>query len=184
MVEIFEVDNSIVRPVKEILLISPFKDIWERDKSKHKVTAIKEFSYIYFLISPRKTNPYAGYPDEVKAKEIIKGLWKEEYWEVNELVEEAAKQYSEWLQEASTSMNYYNAVKSGVEETINFFKNVDFNERTEKGAPVYKVTEVIAALKSANEVLKSLTDLKERVEQELYESSKTKSGKEINPFER
>jgi hypothetical protein len=31
---------------------------------------------------------------------------------------------------------------------------------------------------------KSMTDLNERVEQELYESSKTKSVKEINPFER
>jgi hypothetical protein len=29
-----------------------------------------------------------------------------------------------------------------------------------------------------------MSDLKERVEQELYESSKTKAGKEINLFEK
>lgn len=184
MVEIFEMHNSYVTPVKELLLIFPFKEIWERDKSKHKEVAIKEFSYICFLISPKKTNPYAGYTEELKSKEIIKGLWGNKKWEIDNLVEEGIKLYEKWLQEASISMQYYNAVKSGVNETINFFKNVNFNERTDKGVPVYKVTEVISALKSANEVLKSLTDLQERVEQELYESSKTKSGKEINPFER
>jgi hypothetical protein len=50
--------------------------------------------------------------------------------------------------------------------------------------PVYKISEVIPALKSANEVLRSMSDLQERVEQEVYESSKTKAGKEINYFER
>lgn len=184
MVEIFEMHNSHVTPVKEILLISPFKEIWDRDKSKHKETAIKEFSYICFLVSPRKTNPYAGYAQELKEREVIKGLWKDEEWFPDNLVTEGVSKYNEWLQEASVSMKYYTAVKKGIEQTINFFENIDFNERTDKGQPVYKIGEVIPALKSANEVLKSMTDLKERVEQELYESSKTKSGKEINPFER
>jgi hypothetical protein len=183
MVEIFEMHNSHVTPVKELLLISPFKELWERDNSKHKETAIREFSYICFLVSPRKTNPYAGYHPDVKKEKIIEGVWKQA-WEPDELVNEGVTLYEEWLMNASPSMRYYNAVKSGIEETINFFENVDFNERNDKGIPVYKIGEVIAALKSSNEVLKSMSDLKERVEQELYESSKTKSNKEINPFER
>jgi hypothetical protein len=184
MVEIFEMHNSHVTPVKEILLVSPFKEIWDRDKSKHKETAIREFSYICFLISPKKTNPYAGYHVDIKKTKIVQGLWKDEEWIPDELVEKATSLYEEWLMNASPSMRYFNAVKSGVEQTINFFENIDFNERTDKGLPVYKISEVIPALKSANEVLKSMSDLKERVEQELYESSKTKAGKEINPFEK
>lgn len=183
MVEIFEMHNSHVTPVKELLLVSPFKELWERDKSKHKETAIREFSYICFLVSPRKSNPYAGYHIDVKKQKIIEGIWKEE-WEPDELIEEGVALYKEWLESASPSMRYFSAVKAGIEETINFFESVDFNERTDKGVPVYKIGEVIAALKSANEVLKSMTDLQDRVEQELYESSKTKAGKEINLFER
>jgi hypothetical protein len=183
MVEIFEMHNSHVTPVKELLLIYPFKEIWERDKSKHKETAIREFSYICFLVSPKKSNPFAGYHVDVKKDKIIEGLWKQK-WKPDKLVNEAVQIYEEWLMNAAPSMRYYNAVKSGIEETINFFDNVDFNERTDKGVPVYKIGEVISALKSANEVLKSMTDLKDRVEQELYESSKTKAGKEINLFEK
>jgi hypothetical protein len=184
MVEIFEIDGSIVRPVKDILLIYPFKDIWERDTTKHKTIAINELAYIYYIVSPKKTNPYAGYPNDVKATKVIEGLWKEEQWLPDELVNTGIATYAKLLDEASPSMRYYNAVKAGVEQTINFFENIDFNERTEKGVPVYKISEVIPALKSANEVLRSMSDLQERVEQEIYESSKTKAGKEINYFER
>jgi len=184
MVEIFEIDGSVVRPVKDILLINPFKDIWERDTSKHKTIAINELAYVYYLVSPKKSNPYAGYPNDIKESKIIEGIWKGEEWTPDELVKEAIGLYTKFLDEASPSMRYYNAVKSGVEQTINFFQNIDFNERTDKGMPVYKISEVIPALKSANEVLRSMSDLQERVEQEVYESSKTKAGKEINYFER
>jgi hypothetical protein len=183
-VEIFEIDGSIVRPVKDILLIYPFNEIWNRDETKHKSIAINELAYIYYLVSPKKTNPYSGYSNELKSKKIIEGIWKQVEWTPDDLVKEAIATYAKWLEEAAPSMRYYNAVKSGVEQTINFFQNIDFNERTDKGLPVYKISEVIPALKSANEVLKSMTDLQERVEQEVYESSKTKSGKEINVFER
>jgi len=183
-VEIFEIENSIVKPTKEILLIFPFKEIWERDNSKNKELAIKELSYIYFLVSPKKSNPYSGYSEEIRGVKIIEGLWKEETYEINELVEIGIKKYQEFLEQASPSMRYFNAVKQGIEQTIKFFQNIDFSEKTDKGIPVYKISEVIPALKSANEVLKSMTDLQERVEQEVYESSKTKSGKEINYFER
>jgi hypothetical protein len=183
-VEIFEIDGSVVRPVKDVLLIYPFNEIWNRDESKHKSIAINELAYIYYLVSPKKTNPYSGYSNELKSKKIIEGIWKQTEWSPDDLVKEAIATYAKWLEEAAPSMRYYNAVKSGVEQTINFFQNIDFNERTDKGLPVYKISEVIPALKSANEVLKSMTDLQERVEQEVYESSKTKSGKEINVFER
>ena len=183
-VEIFEIDGSVVRPVKDILLIYPFNEIWNRDESKHKSIAMNELAYIYYIVSPKKTNPYSGYSNEVKSKKIIEGLWKDSLWNPDELVTTGVNVYTKWLEEAAPSMRYYHAVKSGVEQTINFFQNIDFNERTDKGLPVYKISEVIPALKSANEVLKSMTDLQERVEQEIYESSKTKSGKEINVFER
>jgi hypothetical protein len=184
MVEIFEVHNSFVKPVKELLLISPFKEIWDRDTTKHKDNAIREFSYVYFVVSPKKNNPYSGYKEDERESKVIKGLWKDESWEPDTLIFNAIETYNQWLSDASPSMRYFKAVKAGIEETINFFQSVDFSERNDKGLPVYKIGEVIAALKSANEVLRSMSDLQERVEQEIYESSKTKAGKEINQFER
>ena len=44
--EIFIVEGLVVRPSAEILTISPFKDIWDNDKSRNKGEAIKQFQYI------------------------------------------------------------------------------------------------------------------------------------------
>ena len=40
MSHLFIVENNIAKPNTETLLISPFKEIWERDKSKDKSQVI------------------------------------------------------------------------------------------------------------------------------------------------
>ena len=57
MAYLFKVENQRVTPVTETLLISPFKEIWERDTDSRKGTAILEFTYIEFISSELKTNP-------------------------------------------------------------------------------------------------------------------------------
>ena len=184
MAEIFHIENSIVKPTTEILLVPEFSFIWNRDKSAKKSVALKEFSYIEFLLSPKKTNPFAGYKEEIKGSKIVESLWKGEYWIPDDSVEKACIQYSKFLEEASPSWRYYLAVKKSVENVKKFLETVDLQEKTEKGMPVYKIGDIINAQKNANEVLKSLSDLEERVQQELFESSRTKAGKEINHFEK
>ena len=48
MAYLFKVEGKTVYPNDEVLLISPFKEIWERDKSKGKDVARQEFSYIVY----------------------------------------------------------------------------------------------------------------------------------------
>lgn len=183
--KIFHIEGSAVKPTEEILLISPFKEIWERDATNKKEMASRELAYIEFMVSPRKSNPFAGYPDSEKSDKIIEGLWKEEKWSPDDLVKDAIDIYFKWTEEASPSWRYYLAVRKSVENTRKFLETVDLQERNEKGMPVYKPSDVINTLTKANEILKNLQQLEERVEQELFESSKTMSGKEINDhFER
>ena len=71
MAYLFSVEGKIVQPNTETLLVSPFKEIWARDKSKGKENALEEFTYIEFMTSMLKSNPYKGYAPEVK-EEVIK----------------------------------------------------------------------------------------------------------------
>jgi hypothetical protein len=57
--------NVIMNPT--ILWIPEFKEIWDRDKTKHKVRAVKEISYIVFLYSFK--SPYLAYSE--KDRKII-----------------------------------------------------------------------------------------------------------------
>jgi len=182
--KIFQVENTNVTPVQEILLIHPFKDIWERDKSKKKTTALREFAYIEFMVSPQSSNPFAGYPENMKGGKIVETLWIDEKWEEDALVRLAIVKYEEWLNEASPSYRFYLAVKKSVDNTREFLETVDLQERDERGKPIFKVSDVLNAQTKSNEVLKNLNALKKNVEQEIFEASKTQSNKEINPFER
>ena len=51
MAFLFIVTEKTVFPNTETLLISPFKDIWKRDKTKQKHHALEEFAYIEFMSS-------------------------------------------------------------------------------------------------------------------------------------
>ena len=66
---LFDYENFKVVINPDAVIIPPFIDVWERDKSKNKLTATKELSYIYFLCdfkSPYSIYSEADRPSKVK----------------------------------------------------------------------------------------------------------------------
>jgi hypothetical protein len=183
--EIFEVAGHIVRPTPSILMIIPFKDIWDRDKSKGKSLAMQEFAYIEFMVSKKKTNPYKGYEESIRESKIIEGVVTKKKWKPDIVVQQAIEVYSSWHSKASPTVRYYDANLQALQKTINYLNHgLDYAERNRSGMPVHKFNDVVRGIKEADQVLKSLTSLRKKVEEELYEASKTKGGKEINHYER
>ena len=183
MAFLFIVENNIAKPNVETLLISPFKDIWERDKSTTKERAIKELTFIEFMSSKKKTNPYAGYDDE-KRFEILKKTFFDETWQMDAMVEQGLIKINEFQKEASPTYKYYIDNLETAERTRKFLKEIDLSERNERtGNPLYKPKDVTSAIIDAEKVILTLASLKEKVEQELFETTKTKGNKAINPFE-
>ena len=65
-----------------------------------------------------------------------------------------------------------------------FFLNFDLNERnTRTGMPLYKPKDISGAINDSEQNIRTLHNLKEKVEQELFEAVKTRSNRQINPFE-
>jgi hypothetical protein len=185
MVELFEVREEGVVPTKEALLISPFKEIWERDPSPRHDVAMQEFAYIEFMVSPRKSNPFRDYPIAVKSDKIIPRVFRNQLdWSPDGLVVRGIEVYNEFMHEASVSMEFLDAALGAADTVIEFLKNFDLNERTRSGMPVYKPKDITSALSDARDVIKTLEGLKADVNQELYDKAKTKKDREINEFER
>lgn len=182
MAFLFEVENSIAKPTAETLLISPYKEIWERDKSEDKQQALKEFTFIELMSSKKKSNPYAGYDDGVRFEKLQELLFEED-WEMDELVEAALVKIHEFQTEASQTYRYYISTVKAAEKLRDFFDNFDIMETNEKGALLYKPSDITRAINDTDKVLQNLNSMKEKVEQELFEQTKTKGNKQINPFE-
>lgn len=182
MAFLFIVENSVAKPNPETLLISPYKDIWERDESVDKGTATKEFTFIELMCSKKRSNPYAGYEDEVRYEKLVDLLFGED-WKMDALVEAALVKLHEFQTEASETYRYYISTVKAVEKLRDFFDNFDIMETNEKGALLYKPADITRAVNDTDKVLQNLNAMKEKVEQELFEQTKTKGGKKINPFE-
>lgn len=179
---LFIVEDFKAKPNPETLLISPFKEIWKRDKTKNKDRAIAEFSYIELFTSQKKENPYAGYEENIR-KEKLKELYFDSKWKPDNLILEGIKKIEEFQKEASPTLSYYLSVKKATEKMKHFFDTVDINERNIKGLPVYKPAEITRALQDTDKILYNLSSMKDKVEKELFENSKTKANKVINYFE-
>lgn len=182
MAYLFTIDNNVAKPTTETLLISPYKEIWERDISKDKSRAIREFTYIELYSSKKKTNPYSGYEDNQRDKELRKLLFSIE-WEPDELIKEAIDKIEKFQQEASPSYTFYVAANIAANKLKDFFLTFDFNERDRTGKPIFKPKEISSAINDAEQNIRSLNNIKEKVEQELFEATKTRNNREVNHFE-
>ncbi len=183
MSHLFIIEEKKVFPNPETLLIYPFKEIWERDKSENKENAISEFGYIEFMGSFRQTNPYRAYPDEVKGNKIRIGLGIDVNWQPDELIEQGIIKIIEFETEASITYSYYMAAKAAAENMRDFFNKVDITEKNFKtGNPIYKPKDITSAIIDTDQVLAKLVAMEKKVKEENMESIKNKADKVISPF--
>lgn len=183
MSHLFKIDDKVVFPNAETLLIEPFKSIWKRDKTKGKEEAVEDFAYIEFMTSMLKSNPYRQYPEEDKHNVIKKAVITRKGWRVDKLIKEAMEQIKIFQEDGSTTYGYYLAAKMAAEKMKDFFMEVDINERNFKsGTPVYKPTDITRALNDTDKVLSNLKALEIKVEEELFEQVKNKANRIVSPF--
>ena len=182
MAFLFVVENGVAKPNTETLLISPFKEIWERDNSDNKNLATKELTFVEFMSSKKKTNPYAGYDDNMRYERLLEIMPEE--WEMDELVESALIKIKDFQINASPTYQYYLSAVKAASKMRDFFNDFEFSEINERsGNPLYKPSDITRALNDTSKTLENLNSMKEKVEQELFEQTKTRGNKTINPFE-
>jgi hypothetical protein len=184
--DLFIVEGTLVIPTEHALLIPPYCDIWDRDESPKKENAKRDFAYIELNCSYKKSNPFKGYSDDVRKEKVGKAVYREDYATFVEdpLITEGMSLYKQLRAEASPTLQYYLAAKSGAEKMMNWLDEFDMDEVDARGNPKYKPREITSALKDTYDVMKTLNALEEKVYEQIFESVRTKGGKEINYFEK
>ena len=181
MAFLFVVENGVAKPTTEALLISPYKEIWDRDVSEDKTRATRDFCFIEFMTSKKITNPYAGYDDNIRFDKL-----KEIYFpdsDPDSLIEQGMAKMVEFQTEASATYSYYTAVLEGAQKMKQFFRTFDMNETNDRGVKIWKPKDITSAMVDTDKVLQNMNAMKQRVEQELFEHAKTRGNRQINYFE-
>ncbi len=183
MAFLFTVEGRAVFPNVETLRTPPFKEIWERDKTKDKNIALQEFTYIEFLTSVKKSNPYRDYEKEDKERIVRKDVIDIKGWKPDKLIFQAMDKIAEFQEKASLTYSYFIAAKELAEKMKTFFRTVDIDERNQKTLnPIYKPKDITNVLNDTERTLTNFDRLEKKVQEELYETSRIKSGKEVSPF--
>ena len=185
--DLFKVEGNLVIPTEHALLIHPYSEIWDRDEDPKKLEAKRQFAYIELNCSYKKSNPYKGLSDDIRKVKVLQAIYRDEVdsFVEDELIVEGMELYEELRLQASPTLRYYLSAKLGAEKMmswLNDFNMDDVNERT--GLPLYKPREITTALKDSYDVMKTLNSMEEKVQEQLFESTKTIGNKEINHFEK
>ncbi len=159
--KLFDLINNRITIEPEILNIPPFKDIWDRDKSKTKETAYRELCYIYYISDYK--SPYNAYPPDIREIEIKKDYLKDLEWKEDTLVKQAKKKYDE-LQESPT-LRLLKSARLGCEKLEAYFVKMG------PADPNY-----VRNLKEIGNIVKSLDILEEKVKKDKTGNEKIRGG--------
>ena len=170
------VNNRIELNEPEILLIKEFHDLFKRDKTKDKIRAFREFTYIYLAIDWK--SPYNQYAEQERHQEALNdaSLTEDEF--NDPIFREACRKYKK-LQESNTSYQLLQSAENAAGKLIDYFNViVDFNDRKEDGTPIFKAKDVIAELSNVSKVHETLKELRSIIQRDLQAKSTLRAGAE------
>lgn len=180
MIKFFAYDttkNKIVVNEPEILLVKEFADLWtnERnvtpeDKDGHlKTRGFRELIYIYMAIDwgapGSKDTPANRHKQAMEASQLTEEEFEDPVFKA------ACNKYRE-LQDASSTVGpMIQMFRNKLHEIKLFIESIDYNERTESGAPVFKVKDTLDAMQQLSKVMASIKMLEAEYKEEIQEAS-------------
>lgn len=181
---IFELINGKAIPTVHALLIEPFKTIWRLDTTSDKENAIRVFSYIELMCSPKKSNPFSGFDEAQRGSKVKQEVFGDANKRDTSFMITGIQKYKELLQNCSPSYSLLIGALVAKEKLQAYLETFNLTERTKAGTAVIKPRDITSALKEIPDVAKGLETTILKVQMEIDESTKTRNQREIGQYER
>ena len=179
--KVFDISNGVVVLDPARLIIPEFNTLWKRDKTKDKVKAIKEISFIVFMYDLSVDNPYRGYLETERMLVIKRDFFNDTNWEPDKEVTQAIKKFKELTE--TTNSRLLGSARSAAEKLAFYFEEVNFKEMDSQGKPKYSARELASNLAAVGSIVKSLSQLEEQVRKESLDSSLARGASDIGMYE-
>lgn len=170
MVKLFKIEGYNVEITPEALLLKPFNDIWKADKSKDKNIATLTLAYIYYMEDPRSDYQYI-IDRETRSIEVNKGLGTNII--ENDLVARACELYRSFK---PISASLLEDTRFVVDKLRKELREMDFNERDEKGKPVYTLQSLTSTIKQIPALIKDLDSAEKALTQDIMSESQARGS--------
>ena len=159
----------------EAWLVPSIRKLFDKDKSKNKETFFNQMTYLYFYADVRSDYNYIDDEYE-KSSAIITNEGLPDNFVVTPELNAAISDYIRLTTTTSSALLRDSMVAA--DRLRKFLVSVDYNERDDKGRPVYAINTVTSALKSIPEIAKSIKETERIVNQEMLEAGRARGGNE------
>lgn len=177
--KLFKYESYEVTVEPEALLLKPFKVLWVRDRSKSKEKAIRELGFVYFFTDPRSDYQYII--DEKSRIEAIKeGEGLGSNWTPDSKVLEAVEFYKQFK---PTSALLLETTRELVDKLMKQMRDLDLNERDERGKPVFPLNTVTATIEKVPDMVIKLDSAEKAIAAEIKSSGSMRGQGEKTVFE-
>lgn len=172
---LLEFQDYEVRVSPEALLVKPIRMLYNQDRSKQKEKFFQQMSYLYFMVDPRSTYAYISDPEE-RREAIIEQEGLDKDFRASELLEAAMAIYEKHTITSSTKL--LESTRIAVDALSEELRKTQerLQERTDKGAAVYKINDIMGSLDKVLAFIPRLQELERRVESEIKDNTKARGG--------
>lgn len=165
-------ENFEIKIEDELLLLKPFRKLYNADKSKNKDKFIELISIIYFLIDPRSDYQYILNERERLDEICTSNGYKAKVFTKDEL--ECVELYRKLT--TTSGLELLNSTKIAVDKVQEFLKNVDLYALDDKGKPIYTINTITAAIEKVPKLAIALADAEKALAKELEEAGRARGN--------
>lgn len=169
--KLFNIKDLNISIEPEVLTVSEFKKIWDKDKSKDKAHAYNVLRWIYYMGDAG--SPYANYPEAQKEEYINLDCFKTTAFTPTKEVTDALNKYKE-LSETSIQ-RLYKAVKAKIDDISNYLTNTEIDDDT--------LPSVLKVIEQTSKLVTQMAHLEDAVNKEIHASTKTRGNKDVGLYE-
>lgn len=166
--KLFKYEGYKIVISEEAFALKVFRQIWNRDRTVNKDKAIMELSYIYFMIDPRSDYQYLVDAEE-RSKAIIEDTGMPANWKPDKLINEAMEFYGKFKPTAALLLE---DTRYAVEKLRKLLRDIDLEEKDEKGKPVYTLNTITATIKQVPSLAKDLDEAEKALANEMRNSGR------------
>ena len=177
--KLFKYEGYKLHISEEAFVLKPFKEIWNRDKTKNKDKALQELAYVYFMCDPRSDYQYIV-DEEDRAKAIKEGEGIDSKWKPDNKVIEAMKFYKTFKPVSALLLE---DTRVAVDKLRQLLRNIDLTEVDDKGKPIYTLNTITATIKQIPSLVKDLDEAEKAIAKEIMESDKVRGAQEKSMYE-
>lgn len=177
--KLFKLDGYNLTISEEAYVLTPFKNIWKRDKSKNKERALQELCYIYMMEDTR--SDYQMYIDrEERSIQVKLGEGLPEDWKPDKLVQTAQEFYASFKSDTDLLLEDSRVAITKLREYI---KTIDLSATDDKGKPIYTLNTYTSTIKQIPDLIVALDAAEKAIAKERANQDKVRGSVEKSMFE-